>query len=83
MEDLRNALLDNVDNISLTKEHLETIDVQLEMFIKAYGDKLDQPMTTAILTMREIIIGYWGIAAVKLDRAKREFEKAEDKQWRI
>lgn len=72
-----------MDSISLTKEHLETIDVQLEMFIKAYYDKLNQPMTTAILTMHEIIIGYWGVTVVNLDKAQKErgYPKAIIRRW--
>lgn len=70
MNDLNKALMDNVDSISLAKEHLETIDVQLEMFMKAYGDKFSEPMTTAILTMRELIDGYWESTLNRLDKAK-------------
>lgn len=70
MNDLNKALMDNVDSINLTKAHLETIDTQLEMFMKAYGDKFSEPMTTAILTMRELIDGYWGLAVNSLDKAK-------------
>lgn len=75
MSKLQENLSMVVDNAGLTKSFLESIDIQLAMIVKAYGNEMCESAKKALLITRELVSDYWETADYNLEKAKKELQQ--------